>query len=225
MFTVSLKCFSSSTAAQPVHAAADGAAVAPGAEAAPGPGATATTADPGPAPTPDPGRGPGPSLSPSPEPPGEASRSLPPGHGPAPGPSRGVEPHNPTEDPNPGPGPNPRVGLNPQRTTEQSVNPNLDTIWRYSRERVDYVIYFKYYVWDGSLSSLGLVFCSFVATFQSFALKQQTLQNPEIVLEIKITFGRMLFNFCVCFTLPTFMAKLKHTQATADLGWCGLFLS
>lgn len=123
-------------AVQTVPGVADVAAAAPGAEAVPDPGAATTTAAPGPAPTPDPGQGPGPSRSRSPEPPGGASQSLPPDLGPAPGLSQGVEPHLPTEGPSPSPGPdpNPRAGLNLQRTTEQSLNPKLDTIQRYTGE-------------------------------------------------------------------------------------------
>lgn len=119
-------------AVRPALVVADVAAVAPGAEAVPDPGAAITTAAPGPAPTPDPGQGPDQSLSPSPSPnpelPDEASQSPHQDLAPAPGPSPGVEPRLPTEDPSQGPGPNPRVGLSRQRTTEQSLNPNLDAI-------------------------------------------------------------------------------------------------
>lgn len=113
-------------AVQPVLAVEDVATAGPGAEAALDLGAATTTAAPGPVPTP----GQGPSLSPNPEPLGEASQSRPPDLGPAPDLSQGVEPQLPTEGPgqsrSPGPGPNPRVDLNPQRTPEQSLNPNAD---------------------------------------------------------------------------------------------------
>lgn len=121
-------------AVQPAPVVADVAAVDPEAEVVPDLGAATITVAPDLGPTPGLGQGPGlslsPSQSPNPELPEEASQSLHQGLGHDPGPSQGVGLHLPTGDPSlsPDPGPNPRVGLNLQRTTEQSLNPSLDTI-------------------------------------------------------------------------------------------------